>query len=89
MTSIINIGLKERLELLDDAVAMKETSRVPVVPFICSVAQHMFGSCYKDLFYDHDNAGRAEIEFYRTYPCDAYTFTGFSSGKSNELAQSQ
>ena len=81
--------LNERMELLADAVALeKEPKRVPVVPFICSVAQKMFGSSYRDLYYDYDRAGKAEVEFYKAYPCDAYTFSGFSSGRANELAQS-
>ena len=80
--------LDERLQQLADNVALKETKRVPVVPFICSVAQKMFGSSYKDLYYNFDRAGQAEVDFYKAYPCDAYTFSGFSSGRANELAQS-
>lgn len=80
--------LAERQALLADSAALKETARVPVVPFIASVAQRMFGSSYRDLFYDYDRAGRAEVEFYKVYPCDATTFSGFTSGRSNEIAES-
>lgn len=79
---------QERLKLIEDAVAFRPTSRVPVCPFISSVAQRLNGSSYRDLYYDHDRAGEALLKFYDKYQPDAYMFSGFISGKSNEIAES-
>ncbi len=80
--------LAERQALLAETVALRETARIPVVPFIASVAQRLFGSSYRDLYYDYDRAGKAAVDFYTAYPCDAFTFSGFTSGRSNEIAGS-
>ncbi|MGN0295138.1 MAG: uroporphyrinogen decarboxylase family protein [Lachnospiraceae bacterium] len=78
----------ERLQLVNDAIAMKETCRVPVAPFFASVAQRLNGSSYRDLYYDYDRAGKAAVEFYKKYPVDMSTGCRFTSGKSNEIAES-
>lgn len=61
----------ERVQLMNDAIAMKPTSRVPVAPFLSSVVQRLFGSSYRDLYYDFDRAGQAAVDFYTKYPVDA------------------
>ncbi len=76
----------ERLNLVNDAIAMKETSRVPVIPFFASVVQRLEGSCYRDLYYDFDRAGQAAVDFYTKYPVDATLGCQFTSGKSQELS---
>ena len=53
----------ERVQLMSDAIAMKETSRIPVAPFLASVVQRLEGSSYKDLYYDFDRAGQAAVNF--------------------------
>ena len=75
-----------RLKLMNDAIAMKETERVPVAPFFSSVVQRLFGSSYRDIYYDYDNAGRAAVEFYTKYPVDACTGCRFTSGRAQELS---
>ena len=75
-----------RIKLMNDAIAMKETERIPVAPFLSSVTQRLFGSSYKDLYYNYDNAGRAAVEFYTKYPVDASTGCRFTSGKAQELS---
>lgn len=76
-----------RIKRVNDAVAMKETDQMPVVPFFASVVQRLFGSCYKDLYYNYDKAGQAAVEFYTKYnKVDATCMgTRFTSGKSQEL----
>ena len=75
----------ERLQLVNDAIAMKETSRVPVAPYLASVVQRLAGSCYKDIYYDYDRAGQAAVDFYTKYPVDAFTGCKFTSGKAQEI----
>ena len=75
----------ERVQLMSDAIAMKETSRIPVAPFLASVVQRLEGSSYKDLYYDFDRAGQAAVNFYTKYPVDACTGCRFTSGKAQEI----
>ena len=69
----------ERLQLVNDAIAMKETSRIPVAPFFASVVQELSGSCYKDIYYDYDRAGQAAVDFYTKYPVDSFASFKFTS----------
>ena len=75
----------ERVQLMSDAIAMKETSRIPVAPFLASVVQRLESSSYKDLYYDFDRAGQAAVNFYTKYPVDACTGCRFTSGKAQEI----
>lgn len=77
----------ERLKLVNDAIAMKETSRVPVMPFFSGVAPNLGGASYKDMYYDYDKAGQATVDFYKKYPVDACGGARFTSGISQELSQ--
>ena len=80
----------ERLNRMETAIGLGEPDRVPVAPFIASYAQRSQGSCYADLYYNYEKAGEAALEFYRSHPIlDVHTFSGFTSGKANELAGSQ
>lgn len=78
----------ERIALVNDAIELKETWRVPVVPYFSSLPQRICGSSYRDIYYDYDKAGQAAIDFFTKYPCDAAIYPNFTSGKSNEIAQS-
>ena len=50
---------------------MGTPDRVPVFAFFSSVIQRLYGSSYRDLYYDFDAAGEAALKFYRDYPlCD-------------------
>ena len=79
----------ERAQRLEDAVALKESDRIPLAPFFASIIQRFNGSSYRDLYYDFDKAGQAAVKFYKEHPlCDAHSFSGFTSGRANELAGS-
>lgn len=81
---------EERVQRVETAIALKEPDRVPVVPFIASYAQRAYGSCYADIYYDYEKAGDAAVQFYRDHPqMDVSMFSGFTSGRANELAGSQ
>lgn len=81
--------LKARIERVDTAVTLNEADRIPMTPFLASVVQRLEGSSYRDLYYDYRRAGDAAVRFYEKYPLlDAYVFSGFTSGKANELAGS-
>ena len=77
-----------RLRRVEDAVALREPDRVPVTPCFGSLPQRLFGSSYRDLYYDFPRAGDAALQFYAHYAPDAHNFTGFISGRANELAGS-
>ena len=80
----------ERKNRVDTAIALGTPDRVPVAPFIASYMQRCSGSSYKDIFYNYEAAGDAAVKFYSEHPlCDLHTFSGFTSGKANELADSQ
>lgn len=81
--------LAERIQRVEDAVALREPDKLPVAPLFSSVIQRLYGSSYRDIFYDFRKAGQAYLDFYRDYTmCDAHFFSGFTSGKANELAGS-
>ena len=80
----------QRVQRVETAIALKEPDRVPVVPFIASYAQRAYGSCYADLYYNYEKAGDAAVQFYKDHPqMDVSMFSGFTSGRANELAGSQ
>ena len=80
----------ERLNRMESAIRLEPTDRVPLAPFFSSWIQRSHGSSYKDLFYDYETAGEAAVKFYEEHPMlDVSTFAGFTSGRANELAQTQ
>lgn len=77
----------ERLQRVENAIALKESDKLPVVPFFDGVMQRLNGSSYRDNFYDYRKAGNAVVKFYEKYStCDAAIWVGATSGKANELA---
>ncbi len=81
------IKYSERLKRIEDAVALKETDKIPFAPYFDGVIQRLYGSNYRNMFYGYKEAGEAILKFYQDYPlCDAHSFSGFTSGKANELA---
>jgi hypothetical protein len=81
---------EERLKRVEDAIALKETDRIPFVPFFDGILQSYFDSSYRDNFYDFRKAGDATVKFYEAFPlCDAQVFQGFRSGKASEIAGSR
>ncbi len=80
----------ERLNRVNTAIALGKTDRVPVAPFFASYLQRAYGRDYKDLYYNYEPAGEAALRFYKEHPLiDATTFAGFTSGRANELADTQ
>ena len=77
----------ERLKRVNDAIALREPDKVPIAPFFSCAIQRLYGSDYKNRFYDFTAASEAYIKFYNDYPlCDAHYCSAFSNGLSNELA---
>ena len=80
----------ERLNRVETAIHLGTPDRVPVCCFFVSWAQRVNGSSYADLYYDYDRAGEAAVKFYADHPMlDVSMFSGFTSGRANELAKSQ
>lgn len=80
---------EQRLNRVNTAIAMGQPDRVPVFAFFSSVIQRMYGSSYRDLYYNYDAAGEAALKFYRDHPlCDIAMGPQCVSGKANELAGS-
>lgn len=77
----------ERLSRVNSAISLKETDRIPFAPYLDGIFQRLYGSCYRNIFYGYKEAGEAVLKFYKDYPlCDAHAFSGFTSGKANEVA---
>ncbi len=84
------LKFNERLQRVNNAIALKETDKLPIVPVFASVMQRLNGSNYKDIYYNYRKAGDAVLKFYMSYPqCDAQFFEGFKSGPANEKAGSR
>ena len=78
---------QERAQVVADAIALREPKRVPICPFIGSVAQRYHGSSYRDLYYDYDRAGEAAVQFYREHPqMDCFYGQTMTSGRSSSYA---
>ena len=63
----------ERLKRIENAVALKETDRIPFAPFFDGVVQRFYGSNYRDIFYGYRDAGEAVLKFYKDYPYATHT----------------
>lgn len=80
----------ERINRMETAIALGKPDRVPVFAFFASYVQRCNGSSYRDIYYDYEKAGQAAVKFFAEHPlCDVHTFSGFTSGRANELADSQ
>lgn len=81
---------QERLNRVNKAIRLEQTDRVPLAPFFASWVQRSQGSSYRDIFYDHEAAGKAALAFYAAHPMLDCSFGArFTSGLANEIAQSQ
>lgn len=78
----------KRIQLVEDATALKEPERIPICPMWGAAPYNMFGNGYVDSMYNYDAASDALVKFYTEFQPDATTHTAFTSGKANELAQS-
>lgn len=78
----------KRIQIVEDAVALKEPERIPICPMWGAAPYNMMGSSYKATMYNYEEASEALVKFYQEFQPDATTHTGFTSGKANELAGS-
>ncbi|SHJ13230.1 uroporphyrinogen decarboxylase family protein [Parasporobacterium paucivorans] len=79
----------ERIQRVEDAVALKESDRIPIAPMIGALPFFLDNCTYKDTMYNYPRAGEALIKFYNDFKPDATTHLAFTSGRSNEIAQSK
>ena len=80
----------ERMNRMETAIHLGTPDRVPLAPYFSSWPQRVNGSSYEDIFYNYEAAGQAAFKFYAEHPMlDISTYGGFTSGKANELAQTQ
>lgn len=87
----INKLAEERLRRVDTAVSLGTPDRVPCIAMFSSLPYVLMedGTTYKDTYYDYKRAESAVLKFYGDYPMlDAVTSTGYTSGRSNEIAGS-
>ncbi len=78
----------QRIQLVEEAAALKEPARIPICPMLGAAPYNMSGSSYRDSMYDYPKATDALVSFYQQFQPDATSHTAFTSGKANELAQS-
>ena len=70
----------ERIRLVDDAIALKETKRIPICPQIGALPYVLGKSSYRAAMYDYPEAAQALVDFYQEFQLDATTHTDFVSG---------
>ncbi len=76
----------ERLNLVNDAIALKPVSRVPVYTLVAGLPYHLYGATWADTMYDYKKAGDAYVKFFNEFKPDVYNMPGFSSGRANEIS---
>ncbi|MFV0529772.1 MAG: uroporphyrinogen decarboxylase family protein [Lachnospiraceae bacterium] len=79
---------QERIQLIEDAVALKEGPRVPIAPMVGALPYFLDNTTYKSSMYDFPRASQALANYYTQFQPDATTHTGFTSGRANEIAGS-
>lgn len=78
-----------RIKRVQDAVELKESDMLPIVPSVSGMPFFLSeDATYKDTYYNYPRAAEALVDFYSAFMPDAYTFTGMTSGRSNEIAGS-
>jgi uroporphyrinogen-III decarboxylase len=84
------ITFEDRLNIINDAIALKKTDRIPLMPLAENLVFEVCknGATYRDYMYNFPKASEAILQFYKDYQLDAFTFMPFISGKANELAGS-
>lgn len=75
----------KRIQLVEDATALKEPERIPMCPMLGALPYNLEGSSYKAAMYDFPAASEALVKFYQEFQPDAATHTGFTSGKAMSL----
>lgn len=77
----------ERLQRVNDAIALKEPDKMPITPIIGTLPYFVDreGVTNKANWYDYETAGQAQLRFYQEFQPDTSIFQ-FLSGPANELA---
>ncbi len=83
------VKFNERVQRMEDAVALKEPDRVPIAPMIGALPYFLDGTTYKDSMYNFDVAKKSLVKFYTDFQPDATTHLAFTSGRANEIAKSK
>lgn len=81
------ILLGQRLQLVNNAIALKPVDRVPILAFVNGLPHHFYGK-FKNAFYDFPAANEAVTKFHQKFQPDAAIFLPYTSGRANELAGS-
>lgn len=79
----------ERLQLVNDTIAMKPTARVPMMPNAQAYPYFRYGCTWKDSMYNPDAAADAFVKYHEEYQPDAMIPPMLTSGKANEIADSK
>lgn len=78
-----------RVKRMEDAVALKEPDRVPILAMFGALPYFLDGTTYKDSMYNYDVASESLIKYYNEFKPDATSHLAFSSGRANEIARSK
>lgn len=77
----------KRLQLVNDAIALKETERIPICLTPSALPYFLTDdTTYMDSMYNFSKAIDAQVKYYSEFQPDAYMSTGLTSGKACELA---
>jgi hypothetical protein len=80
----------ERIALLNDAIALKETARVPLAVKVSGLPYHLYGQgSHAAEFYDYEEVTESVIKFHDEFQPDVQSCPQFQSGKANEVAKTQ
>lgn len=81
---------QERLNRVKTAISFGQPDRVPAFLSFDSWTIRVNGGCYKDLYYNHEEAADKVLRFYSEHPlCDVSSMPTFVSGRANEIAGTQ
>ena len=57
----------KRIQLVEDATALKEPERIPMCPMLGALPYNLEGSSYKAAMYDFPAASEALVKFYQEF----------------------
>lgn len=78
---------EKRLHLVNDAIALRETERIPICLTPSALPYFLSGdTTYRDSLYNYEKAIDAQVKYYSEFQPDAYMSTGLTSGRACELA---
>jgi hypothetical protein len=79
----------QRLQRVNDAIALKEPDRVPVFISTNGAPYFLYDGTHADMFYNYEKAVEVYVRFYEEFPLnDIGRAPGLASGRANEIAES-